>query len=351
MQKKILPLIVGGLLVQLPLFAMDMAKVNKLAEEIKAQIHGSKHTNTPTPQEQTEASPAAAVSVAETMAAATSSGGTISEESLSYRNTNLYSEDQTVPPPVSYTKAAPGTAKTFQRSFENAPPMIPHSVEGLLPITKSNKPCSSGRSYTDCQKQVYTGFQIRKCRQKVKPPRYAQRGRRGTVTMDIQRRDLFRSLSTPFTGKEISTEPIRPPYNSNPALFEQECTTCEEKPCIASCDEDIIIALEDGTVALDFSKRGCTYCDDCAKACKKGVLTLTEEPLLIRANVTLDMTKCIAWHNVICRSCADVCYDRAIKFLGMLRPEIDYENCTNCGFCIGVCPTQAISAEASKETT
>ncbi|OQX72810.1 MAG: hypothetical protein B6D59_07390, partial [Campylobacteraceae bacterium 4484_4] len=48
--------------------------------------------------------------------AATNAGGTISEESLSYRNTNLYSEDKTLPPPVTYTKAAPGTAKTFQRS-------------------------------------------------------------------------------------------------------------------------------------------------------------------------------------------------------------------------------------------
>ncbi len=73
--------------------------------------------------------------------AATNAGGTISEESLSYRNTNLYSEDKTLPPPVEYTKAAPGTAQTFQRSFENAPPMIPHSVEGLLPITKNNNAC------------------------------------------------------------------------------------------------------------------------------------------------------------------------------------------------------------------
>ncbi len=167
--------------------------------------------------------------------------------------------------------------------------------------------------------------------------------------MDFQRRDLFRSLSSPFTGKEISKEPIRPPYNTNRTLFEKECISCEEKPCVASCDENIIFVQEDGTVALDFSKRGCTYCDDCAKACEKGVLVLTEEPAQIGATITLDMTKCIAWHNVICRSCADVCYDRAIRFLGMLRPEIDDQNCTNCGFCIGVCPTQAISAEALKE--
>ena len=73
--------------------------------------------------------------------AATSGGGTISEKALSYRNTDLYSEDNTVPPPVEYTKAAPGTAKRFERSFVNAPPLIPHSVEGLLPITKKNNAC------------------------------------------------------------------------------------------------------------------------------------------------------------------------------------------------------------------
>ncbi len=72
---------------------------------------------------------------------ASGAGNSISEESLGLRKTNLYSEDKVTPPPVKYTDAAPGTAKKFDRSYENAPPLIPHSVEGLLPITKNNNAC------------------------------------------------------------------------------------------------------------------------------------------------------------------------------------------------------------------
>ncbi len=165
--------------------------------------------------------------------------------------------------------------------------------------------------------------------------------------MDESRRGFFKSFSTPFSKDKQEWQPIRLPYNKDITLFETVCTTCEEKPCITACDEKIIKVLDDNSVFLDFSKRGCTYCDACAEACDKEVLVLDEEISKISAHIELDMTKCMAWKNVICSSCRDVCYDRAIKFLGMLRPEIVYENCTNCGFCIGVCPSYAILATAT----
>jgi len=49
--------------------------------------------------------------------------------------------DDAVPPAVAYHSAAPGTAKKIARAYQDAPPMIPHSVEGLLPITKNNNAC------------------------------------------------------------------------------------------------------------------------------------------------------------------------------------------------------------------
>ncbi|HGZ69773.1 MAG TPA: hypothetical protein ENK74_00045 [Nitratifractor sp.] len=60
---------------------------------------------------------------------------------MSYRNTDLYKEDGTTPPPVKYNAPAPGKAQRIARSFENAPPLIPHSVDGLLPITQKNNAC------------------------------------------------------------------------------------------------------------------------------------------------------------------------------------------------------------------
>jgi len=65
----------------------------------------------------------------------------VTEEAMSYRNTNLYKEDGTTPPEVKYDAPPPGAAQRIARSYENAPPLIPHSVEGLLPITKQNNAC------------------------------------------------------------------------------------------------------------------------------------------------------------------------------------------------------------------
>ncbi len=65
----------------------------------------------------------------------------VTEESLGLRKTDLYSEETTVPAAVQYSEAAPGTSQRIQRAYDNAPPMIPHDVEGLLPITKENNAC------------------------------------------------------------------------------------------------------------------------------------------------------------------------------------------------------------------
>ncbi len=65
----------------------------------------------------------------------------LSDRQLSYRNQDLEDESTVVPPKVTYSEAAPGTAKRIPRAYQDAPPMIPHSVDGLLPITKDNNQC------------------------------------------------------------------------------------------------------------------------------------------------------------------------------------------------------------------
>jgi len=63
----------------------------------------------------------------------------IDETQLGLRKSSL--EEETPPPPVEYIKAPPGQSKRFERAYQNAPPLIPHSVEGLLPITKDQNAC------------------------------------------------------------------------------------------------------------------------------------------------------------------------------------------------------------------
>ncbi len=66
---------------------------------------------------------------------------TVKEESLGLRKTSVYSEDKTTGDKTQYGTDAAGTSKKFDRAFENAPPMIPHDVEGMLPITIDNNQC------------------------------------------------------------------------------------------------------------------------------------------------------------------------------------------------------------------
>jgi len=65
----------------------------------------------------------------------------ISEVALGLRKTDLYSETKTHGNKADYDRPAPGSSTKFERAFKDAPPMIPHSVEGLLPITKMNNQC------------------------------------------------------------------------------------------------------------------------------------------------------------------------------------------------------------------
>jgi len=66
----------------------------------------------------------------------------ISEESLGLRKTNLYAEEsETAGAETKYGKSYAGSGYKINRAFQDAPPMIPHDVEGMLPITIKNNAC------------------------------------------------------------------------------------------------------------------------------------------------------------------------------------------------------------------
>ncbi len=65
----------------------------------------------------------------------------VSDASLSLRKSNVQTENGIKLHKVKYAEAAPGEAKMIERSYDNAPPLIPHSVEGLIPITRKNNSC------------------------------------------------------------------------------------------------------------------------------------------------------------------------------------------------------------------
>ena len=159
--------------------------------------------------------------------------------------------------------------------------------------------------------------------------------------IDEERRGFFSSLSSFDREAKKQSSPIRPPYCNDDTLFQKYCPGCEAKRCVGVCEEEIIVIAADGTPALDFTRRGCTFCDACAKACEDGVLQdLSAQS--IAAEVEIDVLRCVAWHQVMCSSCKDPCLEDAIRFLGLFRPEIVMDNCTACGWCKTVCPADAI---------
>ena len=165
--------------------------------------------------------------------------------------------------------------------------------------------------------------------------------------IDRGRRELFTALSSTSKTEEIGRTVVRPPYNDDPSLFQTRCVECTAKPCVSACEEEIIVIGEDGTPELDFSQRGCTFCDRCMEVCEAGVL-IDATKRNIDAKIEIDVLKCVAWHQVMCSSCKDPCPEDAIMFLGLFRPEIDPARCTACGWCLPVCPADAILVSQKK---
>ncbi|MCK4442603.1 MAG: nitrate reductase cytochrome c-type subunit, partial [Sulfurovaceae bacterium] len=66
----------------------------------------------------------------------------VTESTLGLRKDDLYKENnKELPAKTDYSRPAPGSSTKFERAYFNAPPMIPHSVDGLLPIKKDNNQC------------------------------------------------------------------------------------------------------------------------------------------------------------------------------------------------------------------
>ena len=65
----------------------------------------------------------------------------ISEASLGLRKTDLYSENTTIAEQTNYGKSQAMSGYKIERSFQDAPPMIPHDVDGMLPITIKDNQC------------------------------------------------------------------------------------------------------------------------------------------------------------------------------------------------------------------
>ena len=67
---------------------------------------------------------------------------TITEASLGLRKTDLYTEDSTIADKTEYRSAQAMGSTRIKRAFQDAPPMIPHDTDGMLPIKIGDNQCT-----------------------------------------------------------------------------------------------------------------------------------------------------------------------------------------------------------------
>jgi nitrate reductase (cytochrome), electron transfer subunit len=67
----------------------------------------------------------------------------IDEDKLGFIEADVESEETNLKNKAVFVDYTPGTAPKFDRAFENAPPMIPHTTEGFFPIKVDNNICLS----------------------------------------------------------------------------------------------------------------------------------------------------------------------------------------------------------------
>jgi len=66
---------------------------------------------------------------------------TVTEESLGLRKVTLNSEEQVIAAKTEYSTQMAGESTKIKRAFQDAPPMIPHDTDGMLPIKIGDNQC------------------------------------------------------------------------------------------------------------------------------------------------------------------------------------------------------------------
>jgi ferredoxin-type protein NapF len=163
------------------------------------------------------------------------------------------------------------------------------------------------------------------------------------MCMDASRRGFLLGRRRPAFSPAVSV--LRPPGALPEAAFLTACTRCAK--CVEKCPTGIVVMRDGELPQIDFSAGECTFCGECIAACTDGALRRDAgqvcPPLTLRAHIG---SACLAQRNEVCRLCGDRCAARAIRFRpqlgGAALPEVTAAQCTGCGACVAVCPTQAV---------
>ena len=176
---------------------------------------------------------------------ATMSKEVVTEASLGLRKTTLYAENTTAGAKTEYVKDEAGSSTIFDRAFQDAPPMIPHTVEGLLPVTINNNSCigchdpvvAPSMEATAIPKSHFMNFR----------PKHNFDGKTFTTSTDVLKNDVSVKTISKLSGARFNcTQCHAPQSNGNLAVestFRAEYTRIDG-PVKSSWDEVILDDLD-----------------------------------------------------------------------------------------------------------
>ncbi|MCP4971611.1 MAG: nitrate reductase [Arcobacter sp.] len=153
-------------------------------------------------------------------AATETSKKTVTEESLGLRHTDIYSETkETHGDKTEYGVNPAGTSKRFVRAYQDAPPMIPHDLEGLLPITIDNNACvgchdpavAPAMGATPIPKSHYIDFR----------PKHTYDGKTFTNVIDNMKNEIVEIVENPtLTGARFNCSQCHAPQTTGKLAVE-----------------------------------------------------------------------------------------------------------------------------------
>ncbi|MCA9192265.1 MAG: 4Fe-4S dicluster domain-containing protein [Planctomycetales bacterium] len=165
---------------------------------------------------------------------------------------------------------------------------------------------------------------------------------------DLGNRTIAGISIDPVPSLEIKTSrptavPIfRPPGAIEEKQFLRGCTQCNE--CAKACPHSAIRPLDDrwgplaGTPTIQADLSACQMCSDypCITACEPKVLS-REIPVVMGTAVITEHL-CLAYHGSICSACRERCPVANAIEVTSGKPKINEDVCTGCGVCRFVCP-------------